>query len=216
MDFGQLRKEMVEAQIKGRGITDPRLLKAFLSLPRELFIPLPYRDMAYWDGPVDIGAGQTISQPYIVAFMTNLLALRGGEKVLEVGTGSGYQAAIVSRLAKQVFTIERIKSLADGAKGCFKNLGITNVKVAVGDGSSGLREEAPFDAILVTAAARSVPAALKEQLKLGGRLVAPVGGALSQNLICLTRLGKAEYRKENFGGVRFVPLINAKAQHEIS
>lgn len=203
--FERERLRMVDEQLRRRGINEPRLLQAMLKVPRHRFVPPEHRHLAYVDGPLPIGAGQTISQPYIVALMTQLLLLEGNEKVLEVGTGSGYQAAILAELTREVHTIERHAELAEGAKRILKELGYQNIHVHVGDGSLGLAEFAPYQAILVTAAAPKAPPALLEQLDEGGRLVIPVGGQWGQMLERWTRCGQ-RYEQEEFVPVAFVPL----------
>jgi len=174
-DFKAMREKMVETQIKGRGLKDPRVLSALRKVERHRFVPEEYLNSAYSDQPLPIGEGQTISQPYIVALMTELLDLKGDEKVLEIGTGSGYQAAILGELAKEVYTIEIIGSLASMANKRLVGLGYQNIKVKAGDGYLGWPEAAPFDAIIVTAAPDHIPKPLIEQLKEGGRMVVPVG-----------------------------------------
>jgi protein-L-isoaspartate(D-aspartate) O-methyltransferase len=199
---------MVREQIEGRGIRDPRLLEAMREVPRHRFVPAVYRPLAYTDQPLPIGEGQTISQPYIVALMTSLLELQGGEKVLEVGTGSGYQAAVLSRLAGEVYTIEILPTLAWRAKQVLEGLGYTNVRVRVGDGFFGWPEAAPFDAIVVTAAAPRLPQPLWEQLAEGGRIVLPLGAGRNQRLV---RFRKVDGRRiqEDFTEVLFVPMTGA-------
>jgi protein-L-isoaspartate(D-aspartate) O-methyltransferase len=197
---------MVEEQIVARGIHDPRVLEAMRQVPRHLFVPKKEKRWAYSDGPLRLGFGQTISQPYIVALMTEALGLVGEERVLEIGTGSGYQAAILARLAKQVYSVERIGELAERARRKFVRLTIMNVKVIHGNGTLGLREQAPFDAILVTAGAPQVPKPLTEQLADGGRLVLPVGGRCGQTLLKFTKRGETLH-DENLGPCAFVPLI---------
>jgi len=203
--FALERNQMVEDQIVRRGIRDASVLDAMRKIPRHLFVPEEQRHLSYVDGPLPIGYSQTISQPYIVAFMSERLALRGEETVLEVGTGSGYQAAILSRLAQQVHTIERYPRLAEAARKVLHGLGITNVQVHVGDGSLGLPEYTPYAAIMVTAAAPHVPKALLNQLADGGRLVIPVGGHWGQYLECWQRKG-AGYEHQTLSPVAFVPL----------
>ena len=200
---------MVDSQIRSRGIRDERVLRAMEKVPRHLFVDEGLIDQAYNDSPLPIGEKQTISQPYIVALMTEALELTGREKVLELGTGSGYQAAILAELADRVFTIERIASLAQNARRLLEALHYYNVVIRVGDGTYGWREEAPFDAILVAAGSPSIPRTLVEQLAVGGRLVIPVGGRFSQNLIKLKRLSEdpGDVKKEDLGGCRFVSLI---------
>lgn len=204
--LAQMRANMVEYQLRRRGIKDERVLKAFLKVPRHKFVRSQDIWHAYEDYPLSIGYGQTISQPYMVAIMTELLELKGEERVLEIGTGSGYQAAILAELAKEVFSIERIPELAHKAEKILQELGYTNFKVIVGDGSKGLPEHAPYDAIIVTAAAPRPPQSLLEQLKDKGRLVIPVGSRKLQDLLRITRFGN-EFKMENFGPCLFVPLI---------
>ncbi len=205
-DFNR-RDRMVERQIAARGITDRHLLQAMREVPREVFVPDNLAGFAYDDCALPIAEGQTISQPYIVAAMIAAAAIQPGGRVLEVGGGSGYAAAVLSRLAAAVFTMERHKSLADAAALRLARLGYDNVTVIAGDGSGGLPDEAPFDAILVAARSPEVPEALKRQLALGGRLVIPVGGEEAQSLRCLTRTGVEEWTSGDLGAVRFVPLI---------
>ncbi len=191
-EFTSMRQTMVETQIKARGVKDPRVVSAMLKVERHLFVPKDLQSSAYSDQPLPIGEGQTISQPYIVGFMTALLELKGHEKVLEIGTGSGYQAAILGELAKEVYTIEIIESLARSARKRLEALGYRNIAVRAGDGYLGWPEAAPFDGIIVTCAPDHIPVPLIEQLKEGGRLVAPVGG-LSQSLKKIVkRAGKFE------------------------
>ncbi|MCX5845786.1 MAG: protein-L-isoaspartate(D-aspartate) O-methyltransferase [Deltaproteobacteria bacterium] len=203
------RMKMVESQIRARGIRDPRVLKVMETVPRHFFVNEALRDQAYNDNPLPIDGGQTISQPYIVALMTEAMELEGNEKVLEVGTGSGYQTAILAELADHVFSIDRIASLAGGARKLIESLNYYNVAIRVGDGTLGWRDEAPFDAIMVTAGAPNIPKTLVEQLAVGGRLVIPFGGRHSQVLIKLTRLSVDvnDVKKEDLGGCRFVDLI---------
>lgn len=182
-DYRLLRNLMVDSQLIPRGIKDERVLAAMRNVPRHLFIPEMLRYSAYDDTALSIGEGQTISQPYMVAVMTELLELKGDERVLEIGTGSGYQAAILGELAREVYTIERVVSLGARAQERLRELGYDNVHVVVGDGTKGLPEQAPFDGILVTAAAPEIPIPLIEQLKEGGIIVAPVGERFSQVLI---------------------------------
>lgn len=200
------RRDMVERQLKRRGIKDPLILKAMLHVPRHDFVPSESQGSAYYDGPLLIGCSQTISQPYMVAVMSEALLLKGGEKVLEVGTGSGYQAAVLAEICGEVFTMERHAFLAHRADKILKELGYKNIHVSVGDGSLGLPDQAPFDGIIVTAGAPRVPESLKEQLAEGGRLVIPVGGRMMQSLVRITRWGK-RFDEENLLGCVFVPLI---------
>lgn len=199
------RLEMVERQIAGRGVKDPRVLEAMRTIPRHLFVPEAEMPHAYEDRPLPIGSGQTISQPYIVAFMTEQLHLTGNETVLEIGTGSGYQTAVLARVAKKVYTIEIRKELADEAAERLKRLGITNAEVKTGDGYMGWPEHAPFDGILVTAAPERIPPPLLEQLASPGRMVIPVG-AFYQELKVIKREG-AGYTEKSVLPVRFVPFV---------
>ena len=197
---------MIRYQIKGRGIRDERVLSAMSSIPREIFVLEGEKDNAYLDCPLPIGMGQTISQPFMVALMTQCLSLIGSESVLEVGTGSGYQAAILSKLAKMVYTVERFNNLADRAQKILKELEIKNVKVIVGDGSKGLKEYSPYDGIIVTAGAPEIPKSLIEQLNEKGRIVIPVGNSFSQDLL-LGIKEKSKLKITNYGGCVFVPLV---------
>lgn len=206
IDFETARKRMVMGQIAARGITSPRLLDAFLEVPRHLFVPPNQRLYAYQDGPLPIGLGQTISQPYIVAYMTDQLHLRGDEILLEIGTGSGYQAAILGVLAREVHTVERHPRLAAVAGQVLKDLGYSNITIHEGDGTHGLPEHAPYQGIMVTAAAPEVPQPLLDQLGEGGRLVMPVGGRGGQ-LLQLYQRKKGEITREDLTPVAFVPLI---------
>jgi protein-L-isoaspartate(D-aspartate) O-methyltransferase len=200
------RERMVEQQLVKRGIRDPRVLEAMRRVPRHRFIPPQDQQLAYADGPLPIGYRQTISQPFIVALMTQLLELEGEEKVLEVGAGSGYQAAVLAHLAKQVYSVERIPELATKAEAILHELGYANVQIEVGDGTQGLPAYAPYDGIIVTAAAPRVPRPLKDQLAEGGRLVLPVGSQMGQMLERWRREG-AEYQRETLTPVAFVPLV---------
>jgi len=191
-DFKAMREKMVETQIKGRGVKDGRVLSAMLKVERHRFVPKAYESQAYADQPLPIGEGQTISQPYIVALMTELLDLKGEEKVLEVGTGSGYQAAILAELAKEVYTIEIIEPLASIAKNLLFEQGYRNIQVKAGDGYLGWPEAAPFDAIIVTCAPDHIPKPLLEQLREGGRLVVPVGTHSQELKRIVKRSGKIE------------------------
>jgi protein-L-isoaspartate(D-aspartate) O-methyltransferase len=206
IDFEAARKRMVNGQIARRGIKTTRVLDAFLEVPRHLFISPSQAPQAYQDGPLPIGNGQTISQPYIVAYMTDVLELSGDEKVLEVGTGSGYQAAILAELAREIHTIERHESLAKSASDLLKKLGYSNIQIHLGDGTKGLPELAPFQAIMVTAAGPDVPQPLLDQLDEGGRLIIPVGGRFGQ-VLELYKRERNKIHKEELTPVAFVPLI---------
>ncbi len=203
-DFQAMRQKMVETQIKSRGIKDERVLSAMLKVERHRFVPKSYESQAYSDQPLPIGEGQTISQPYIVALMTELLDLKGKERVLEIGTGSGYQAAILAELAKEVYTIEIIETLASTAKTLLMELGYQNIQVKAGDGYLGWPEHAPFDAIMVTCAPDHIPEPLLDQLKEGGRLVVPVGTYSQELKKIVKRSGKIE--TTDVIPVLFVPM----------
>lgn len=202
------RTQMVETQIKARGIKDPRVIQAMLKVKRHLFVPPNYRSQAYADHPLPIGEGQTISQPYIVALMTELLALKGRERVLEIGTGSGYQAAILAELAKEVYTIEIIEPLARRSEVLLKELIYNNIKVRFGDGFLGWPESAPFDGIIVTCAPEKIPEPLLEQLAEDGRLVIPVGTYLQE--LKLVRKIKGRITVVDIVPVRFVPMLRER------
>lgn len=204
-------ERMVRTQIESRGVRDARVLDAMRRVPRDRFVPAAHRSEAWADRPVPIGRGQTISQPYMVALMTEALGLRGRERVLEIGTGSGYQAAVLGQLAAEVFTVERIPELAGAAARTLEALGCANVTVVVGDGCRGLPEHAPFDAILVAAAAPRVPPTLRDQLADGGILVVPVGGCSDVQVLTLVRRTGAHCAVEEGTGCRFVPLIGEGA-----
>jgi protein-L-isoaspartate(D-aspartate) O-methyltransferase len=208
-DCARLRQMMVEQQIIRRGVGDPRLWAAMRAVPRERFVPEDVRSLAYEDRPLPVEGGQTISQPYIVARMIEAAAISPEDRVLEVGAGSGYAAAVMSRLAAHVFAVERIAELAALAEGRMKALGYDNVSIGLGDGTAGWREEAPFDAILVAAGGPGVPPPLREQLAIGGRLVMPVGDGGEQQLVRLIRKDEEEFDLTVLEAVRFVPLIGA-------
>jgi protein-L-isoaspartate(D-aspartate) O-methyltransferase len=204
-NYKSLRERMVEKQIKARGVSNKQVINALLKVERHLFVPEGYRNEAYDDGPLPIGEGQTISQPYIVAYMTEVLDLTQKEKVLEIGTGSGYQAAILAECAKEVYTIELIESLGKQAEKLLDKLAYKNIHVKIGDGYQGWEEHAPYDAIIVTCAPSHIPEPLKNQLSEGGKMVIPVGGSFAQELVVLTKKGgKLELRHDL--GVRFVPM----------
>ena len=207
--FKKQRFKMVDVQIRARGINDHGVLAAMEKIPRHLFVDNGLIDQAYNDSPLPIGERQTISQPYMVAIMTEALLLTRKEKILELGTGSGYQTAILAELAGHVFSVERIASLAANARKILDYLHCFNVAIRVGDGTYGWREEAPFDGIIVTAGAPRIPKILVEQLAIGGRLVIPIGGRMSQELFRITRLSEevTDIKKEPLGGCRFVDLI---------
>lgn len=206
MEPEKLREAMVETQIAARGIADERVLEAMRRVPRHLFVPPAQQERAYEDTPLPAGEGQTISQPYMVAWMTELLGLEGDEEVLEIGTGTGYQAAVLALLAGRVVTMERIESLARSARRRLEKLGFDNVEVVVGDGSRGLPERAPFRGIIVTAGSPRVPEALLEQLEDGGRLVIPVGTSTMQTLTVVENRGGDMHTRE-MGNCVFVPLL---------
>ena len=205
--FERLRERMVTNQIEARGITSPDVIGAMKRVPRHFFVPEALRDRAYGDHPLPIGEGQTISQPYIVAFMTEIVSPKPSDRILEIGTGSGYQAAVLAELAAEVYTIELIESLGRRAAGTLESLGYRNVHVKIGDGYGGWPEKAPFDAVLVTCAPEDIPHALVEQLKEGGRMVIPVGGRNSiQKMVYGEKLG-GRLVTRNVLDVRFVPMV---------
>lgn len=210
MNFEILRKRMVQDQIVARGVSDRRVIDAMLKIPRHIFVQEAFATQAYNDNPLPIGEKQTISQPYIVALMTEKLALTGTEKVLEIGTGSGYQTAILATLADRVYSAERIRPLALRARKCLDSLKLFNVQLRINDNEGspiGWEDEAPFDAIIVTAGAPDVPVILTEQLARGGRLVIPVGSEIDQQLIIITKNEEGELLREPSVPCRFVPLI---------
>jgi protein-L-isoaspartate(D-aspartate) O-methyltransferase len=206
-NFNIARRRMVDEQLIARGIRDPRVIEAMTKVPRHLFVPEALASQAYSDFPLPIGERQTISQPYMVALMSEAMQLKGGEKVLEVGTGSGYQAAVLALLTRQVFSLERIAALARQARRTLDACGFARVNVRVTDGTCGWEEEAPFDAIMVTAGAPAVPQPFMKQLAIGGRLVIPVGDRTTQMLIRVTRNSERGFREERLLGCRFVPLV---------
>jgi len=208
-NFDALRKRMVEAQLIARGIKDQRVLKAMLKVPRHLFVDEALRDRAYGDYALPIGEGQTISQPYMVAIMSELLELKGDEKVLEIGTGSGYQAAVLAELCYKVCTIERIGALGTRARKVLDFLGYSNVAVRTFDGTYGWRDESPFDGIIITAASPEIPQPLFEQLKEGGRMVIPIGTRYLQTLTVVTKLVGGKMNVQESVSCVFVPLLGA-------
>ena len=215
--FKKLRQQMIDDQLKARGLHDLTVLNALNAVPREAFTPTNLIESAYRDAPLPIEENQTISQPYIVALMTAALELKPDHRVLEVGTGSGYAAAVLGEICENVYTIERHKTLADTAQLKLKETGYTNVQVKHGDGTLGWPEKAPFDAIIVAAGGPEVPQILKEQLAIGGRMVIPIGQSLNlQKLVRIRRISKNEYKTEDLGDVRFVPLIGAAGWKERS
>jgi len=206
--YQDVRLKMVDEQIKSRGIDDERVLEAMRKVRRHLFVPKFSQRFAYQDHPLSIGHGQTISQPYIVGFMTEAAMLTKNDRVLEIGTGSGYQAAILAEIVKEVYTIEIVKPLAETAKKRLEKLGYTNITVKEGDGYQGWSEHGPFDAIIVTAAPAKIPQRLVEQLTLGGRMVVPVG-SFYQELFLVTKTDKG-FKKDKLLPVRFVPMVHPK------
>lgn len=207
MNFATARRRMVERHIQGRGVTDTLVIEAMCQVPRHLFVEEALQGQAYSDYPLPIGEKQTISQPYTVALMTEALQLRGGEKVLEIGTGSGYQAAVLARIASRVYTVERFPTLARRARKILDSIGANNVNIRLSDGTHGWEDEAPFDAIIITAGAPSIPRQYLEQLVVGGRLVIPVGTMGTQMLKRVVRAGENDFAEENLLDCRFVPLV---------
>jgi protein-L-isoaspartate(D-aspartate) O-methyltransferase len=207
MNFTTARRRMVERHIQGRGITDPLVVEAMCQVPRHLFVEEALQGQAYSDYPLPIGERQTISQPFTVALMTQSLQLRGGEKVLEIGTGSGYQAAVLARIASRVYTVERFPVLARRARRILDAIGAGTVNIRLSDGTGGWEDEAPFDAIIITAGAPAIPLQYREQLAVGGRLVIPVGTLGTQVLKRVVRVGEKEYAEEDLLDCRFVPLV---------
>jgi len=207
-DYATARRRMVDTQLLSRGVRDQEVLRALGRVPRHLFVEEALRARAYGDGALPIGYDQTISQPFMVATMTEALQLQGGEKVLEIGTGSGYQTSVLAEIAERVFSVERIAPLYRRARALLDHLGYHNVVLRQGDGTLGWRDHAPYDAIVVTAGAPHVPQALRDQLALGGRLVIPVGDRRQQNLLRITR-GESDDRSEMLGGCVFVDLVGS-------
>ena len=207
--FASKRQAMIEKDIKGRGVTDRKVLEAMARIQRHLFVDEKNRVMAYEDHPLPIGEGQTISQPYVVAIMTETLKLKSTDRVLEIGTGSGYQAAVLAEIAKEVYTIEIRKSLAETAAKRLKDLGYKNVKVKYADGYYGWEEYGPFDAIIITAAANHIPAPLIRQLKEGGRLIIPLGSTVYYQTLTVGTKRKGDLDVEQMGAVSFVPMVGA-------
>ncbi len=215
IDFEAARRDMVERQLAARGIHDPLVLAAMAKVPREKFVSASQAPFAYTDGPLPIGEGQTISQPYVVAVMAQMLRLSSADRVLEIGTGSGYSAAVLAEIAGEVYSVERVASLANAARDRLAALGYGNVHVLIGDGTLGWPEHAPYGAIVVTAGAPDVPPSLLRQLAIGGRLVIPVGpDTYDEQLVRIVRMGDANYRREALDPVAFVPLIGAEGWPE--
>ena len=209
-NFALQREQMVEEQLVARNIIDTAVLRAMQIVPREMFVPKAYQEFAYRDGPIPISAGQTISQPYVVALMLSLLHCRPTDRVLEIGTGSGYAAAILSQMAMHVYTVERHEELVALAQSRFDQLGYENVSCKQADGSLGWSEHAPYDRIIVAAAGPKVPKTLQMQLAINGRLIMPVGKRKRQNLMLVERVAATEFRQKRLQPVRFVPLIGAE------
>jgi len=208
-DYTDQRAKMIENQIKSRGVKDFKILSAMKAIKRELFVPEEYKNFSYSDRPLPIGYSQTISQPYIVAYMTENLDVKSNHRVLEIGTGSGYQAAVLSKLVDYVYTIEIIKPLAEKAENVLKENNYTNVTVKIGDGYQGWEEEAPFDRIMVTAAPKTIPNTLIDQLKNGGRMIIPVGqNSSSQHLWIIEKDNEGNIKEKKTLPVRFVPMVN--------
>jgi protein-L-isoaspartate(D-aspartate) O-methyltransferase len=213
MNYAQARQHMVRTQLKRRGIATPAVLAAMSQVPREAFAPEHLAEHAYEDRPLPIGAGQTISQPFMVAAMIEAAEIKPGDRVLEIGAGSGYAAAVISHIAARVYAIERRKELVESAAARLKRLGYGAIQLREGDGTEGWAVAAPFDAIIASAGGPFVPEALKEQLDIGGRLIMPVGD-VDQRLIKITRVSATRFEEEDLGGVAFVPLIGAHGWKE--
>jgi protein-L-isoaspartate(D-aspartate) O-methyltransferase len=213
-EYTSRRQKMVENQLLSRGIKDPRVIAAMRKVPRHLFLDEALWPEAYEDHPVPIGEKQTISQPFIVALMTEALKLSGMEKILEVGTGSGYQAAVLAELAEQVYSIERLPSIAKRARRILDELKYANIVITIGDGTLGWKEHSPYDGIIVTAASPYPPKTLLEQLKMGGRLIIPIGDEFTQDLTLYRKEGEEDYSKKSYGGCRFVKLIGEQGWRE--
>lgn len=214
-DFAVMRATMVMAQLKQRGIEDTAVLQAMNTVPREAFVDPAHKEMAYHDSPLPLPADQTISQPYVVALMISLLDLKPDHRVLEIGTGSGYAAAVLSHIVKTVYTVERHQQLVDYARNCLQTIGRDNVFIRHSDGTQGWPEHAPYDGIIVAAGGPAIPTTLRQQLAIGGHLVMPVGKVQRrQILIRLTRLSEDEFRRKNFGPVAFVPLVGSEGWPE--
>ncbi|MFP4525619.1 MAG: protein-L-isoaspartate(D-aspartate) O-methyltransferase [Bacteroidales bacterium] len=209
--YDREKQQMVKQQIVDRGIKDPKVIAAMKDVDRHVYVPKNYRDMAYSDRPLPIGDGQTISQPYIVALMTELLELEEGEKVLEIGTGSGYQAAVLSHITSEIYSIEIIEELAEEAKENLQKQGYDSIKLKIGDGYKGWEEYAPFDAIIVTCAPSDIPEPLKEQLAEGGRMVIPIGDKFIQELVLFEKKN-GELEKQEISSVRFVPMLDGSGK----
>jgi protein-L-isoaspartate(D-aspartate) O-methyltransferase len=205
--YAKKRQAMIDMDIKGRGIKDKKVLEAMGKIPRELFVDESKRSKAYADQPLPIGEGQTISQPYVVSLMTEALSLKPSDRVLEIGTGSGYQAAVLAEIVKEVYTIEIRKTLVETAARRLKDMGYKNIEVKFGDGYFGWEEHAPFDAVLITASANHIPPPLIKQLKEGGRLILPLGSTLFHQTLTLVTKQKGDLKMEQMGGVVFVPMV---------
>jgi protein-L-isoaspartate(D-aspartate) O-methyltransferase len=214
MSIADERRQMIEDQLEARGIRDQRVLAAMDTVPRHDFVPEDLKDFAYGDRPLPIGEGQTISQPYIVALMAEAASIAPEGRALDVGTGSGYAAAVLSRLAREVYTVERLGGLCETARRRFQRLAYANIFVRCGDGSLGWPEAAPFDAILVAAGSPALPETLKRQLGIGGRLVVPVGAPHAQRLVKVVRESENAFAEEDLGDVAFVPLVGAEGWSE--
>jgi protein-L-isoaspartate(D-aspartate) O-methyltransferase len=209
-EFTRQRQVMVDRHLASRDITDPQVLRAMSIVPRHLFMSETYRHLAYADHPLPIGDGQTISQPYIVALMTQLLEVQPKEKILEIGTGSGYQAAVLAQLGAEVYTIEIIQELADRASGTLARLGYDSIHVKWGDGNLGWEQEAPFDAVIITCASSTIPPALFHQVREGGRIVLPLGNPQTYQTLCVIRKQKGKPVTQKVSSVRFVPMTSRK------
>ncbi len=213
-DYSIARRRMVEKQVQGRGVKDPKVIEAMLRVPRHLFVEEALQSQAYSDFPLPIGEKQTISQPFIVGLMTEALELKGGEKILEIGTGSGYQAAVLAQIVHRVYSVERIVSLARRARKVLDSIGCRSVHIKVTDGTFGWEDQAPFDGIVVTAGGPAVPEKYLQQLAVGGRLIVPVGQLGNQVLKRITRVGEKKFEQEDLVDCRFVPLVGKHGWQE--
>ena len=217
MDFSNLRNQMVQEQLTSNGIRDKKILNAFLEVPRHMFVPKDLRSIAYQDSPIPLGPDQTISQPYIVAYMTQTLNLEEGHRILEIGTGSGYQTAILSSLVKEVYSVELVNSLSDEANKVFTDLGYTNIHLKVGNGYEGWPEKSPFDSIILTASPRKLPDSLADQLKMGGKIIAPIGEESDdQRLVLYEKIPDGGERGYKLSEINLLPVKFVRMKENLS